>query len=148
MTIRTAMLSVETECGLNEPAPPGPERPAGRAVFQGSQSPGTLKGHVGAKLLLYRGRGRKKMNQRQVILAVVAVGLVSAALWAWHQSSNNPDATPAHAAASTPANPFSPSASARVAASDAAAPAPAAAPWQAEAAPAAPDVSQTPSAPV
>jgi hypothetical protein len=88
------------------------------------------------------------MNRRQVILTVVAVGLVSAALWAWHQGSNNPDATPAHAAAPTPANPFSPSSSARVAASDAAPPAPAAPP-QTQAAPAAPDVSQsTVSAPV
>lgn len=88
------------------------------------------------------------MNQRQVILTVVAVGLVSAALWAWHQSSNNPDATAAHSAAPTPANPFSPSSGRVAAASDAAAPAPAAPP-QPQAAPAAPDVSQsTVSAPV
>jgi hypothetical protein len=88
------------------------------------------------------------MNQRQVILTVVAVGLVSAALWAWHQSSNNPDAPPAHAAAPTPANPFSPSSGRVAAARDAAAPAPAAPP-QPQAPPAAPDVSQsTVSAPV
>ena len=47
------------------------------------------------------------MNQRQVIVAAVAVGLVSAALWVWHQSADNSDAAPAQAAA-TPANPFSP----------------------------------------
>jgi len=82
------------------------------------------------------------MSQRQVILTVVAVGLVSAALWVWHQSSNSPDASAAPAAASTPANPFSPSSSARVAASDALAPAPTAPP-QAEAAPAAADVGQS-----
>ena len=88
------------------------------------------------------------MNQQQVILTVVAVGLVSAALWAWHKGSNSPDAIPAHAAAPTPANPFSPSSSAPVAASDAAAPALAAAPSQADAAPAVPDVRQSTSAPV
>ena len=83
------------------------------------------------------------MNQRQVILTVVGVGLVSAALWAWHESSDDPDATPAPAQVSAPTEPtqLSPP-SGQVAASDAAAPEPAAQP-QAEAAPAAPDVGQS-----
>ena len=38
------------------------------------------------------------MNQRGVILAVVAVGLVSAALWYWHGSGEQP-ATPAKSTA-------------------------------------------------
>ena len=84
------------------------------------------------------------MNQRQVILAVVAVGLVSAALWVWHQSADDSDTTPAPAQAAAPtlAAPFSPTSS-RVAASDPAAPAPApVAQPQAEPAPA-PIVSQS-----
>jgi hypothetical protein len=83
------------------------------------------------------------MNQRQMIVAAVAVGLVSAALWVWHQSADNPDGTPAQAAA-TPANPFSPS-PAQVAASsgDSATLAPAPATQrQAEPVPA-PDVDQS-----
>jgi hypothetical protein len=91
------------------------------------------------------------MNQRQVILTVVAVGLVSAALWTWHESSDDADATSAPAQASAPTQATQPPPpSGQVAASDAAAPAPAAQPQpQAESAPAAPDVSQnTVSAPV
>ena len=83
------------------------------------------------------------MNQRQVIVAAVAVGLVSAALWIWHQSADNPDATPAQAAA-TPANPFSSSpGQIAVSSGDSAtlAPAPATQP-RAEPAPA-PDVGQS-----
>src|SRR5215469_3960145 len=85
-------------------------------------------------------------NQRQVILAVVAVGLVSAALWVWRQTADNPDTppAPAQAAAPPPAAPFSPTSSG-VAASDSAAPAPAPAPPaqpQTERAPA-PDVGQS-----
>ena len=75
------------------------------------------------------------MNQRQVIVAAVAVGLVSAALWVWHQGADDPDATPSQAAA-TPAKPFSPAPGQVAASSESpAAPAPAAQP-QAEPAPA------------
>ena len=82
------------------------------------------------------------MNQRQVILTVVAVGLVSAALWAWHESSDDADVTPAAAQASAPTQANEPPPpSEQVAASDAAAPASDAQP-QVEPAPAAPDVSQ------
>ena len=83
------------------------------------------------------------MNQRQVIVAAVAVGLVSAALWVWHESADNSDATPAsvpsQAAAPTQLSPPA----AQVAASDSTAPAPATQPQQAEPAPAAPDASQS-----
>jgi len=83
------------------------------------------------------------MNQRQVILTVVGVGLVSAALWAWHESSDNPDAAPAPAQVSAPTQATQlPPSSDQVAASDAAVPVPAAQP-QLEPAPAAPDVSQS-----
>ena len=83
------------------------------------------------------------MNQRQVILAVVAVGLVSAALFAWHESSDDADATPAPAQASAPTRTTQPPPpSGQVAASDVAAPAPAAQP-QPEPTPADPEVSQS-----
>ena len=83
------------------------------------------------------------MNQRQVILTVVVVGLVSAALFAWHESADDADTTPAPAQASAPTQATQPPLpSDQVAASDATAPAPAAQP-QAETTPAAPDVSQS-----
>ena len=63
------------------------------------------------------------MNQRQVILALVAVGLVSGALWVWLQSSDDSDTTPVQAAAPIQATE--------------------APPPQTEPAPAAPDVSQS-----
>lgn len=37
------------------------------------------------------------MNQRRVILAVVAVGVVAAGLWVWHGSSPESEGTPAPA---------------------------------------------------
>lgn len=49
------------------------------------------------------------MNQRQVILAVAAVGLGALGLWAWHMGSQPDDETPAQAAAPIPASPFAPS---------------------------------------
>jgi len=79
------------------------------------------------------------MNQRQVVLTVVAVGLVSAALWVWHESSDNADATPA--AAPTRATQLPPP-SGQAAASDAAATAPVTPP-QPEPVSAAPDVGQS-----
>lgn len=87
------------------------------------------------------------MNQRQVILALVAVGLVSGALWVWLQSSDDSDTTPVQAAAPIQATEVPPP-SDPVAASDSPASAPVTPP-QPEPAPAAPDVSQsTVSAPV
>jgi hypothetical protein len=84
------------------------------------------------------------MNQRQLIVAAAAVGLVSAALWVWRDSANNSDTTQAPLPAQKAAAPaqLSPP-SAPVAASASSAPAPTTQPQQAEPAPAAPDVSQT-----
>ena len=81
------------------------------------------------------------MNQRQVILALVAVGLVSGALWVWLQSSDDSDTTPVQAAAPIQATEVPPP-SGQVAASDSAAPAPVTPP-QTDPAPAAPDVGQS-----
>ena len=82
------------------------------------------------------------MNQRQVILALVAVGLVSGALWVWLQSSDDSDTTPVQAAAPIQAT-EAPPPPGQVAASDSVAPAPVTPPPQTEPAPAAPDVSQS-----
>jgi hypothetical protein len=51
------------------------------------------------------------MNQRRIILALVTVGLVSAAIWTWHERLQQVNATFPHAEASAPAQdaPLSPS---------------------------------------
>ena len=85
------------------------------------------------------------MNQRQVILAVGVVGLGALGFWAWHVASQSDDETPAQAAAPIPASPFGPSGHI-----DASEPAPLAADAFApriEAAPVAPEVDQSESAP-
>lgn len=43
------------------------------------------------------------MNQRRIILALVTVGLVSAAIWTWHERLQQANATLPHAEASAPA---------------------------------------------
>jgi len=53
--------------------------------------------------MLREGGGQSIMNQRRIILAVVTVGLVSAAIWTWHEGSQQANATLPHAEASAPA---------------------------------------------